>query len=182
MILALVLAVVVVALEFHAQSQNRAGFLRRQLTRAQSKVRQLQQEVASANHQATLAHQELAVQQTLNRILLRPETKLIHFDNSNSALSGFVALNQQLAITAIVISGTQTARQTAQVYWLPRNGALVPATQFSFDDHGRAIILVELPPFFRSIDALIIATQPAGRANGILDKPLLRAAIAPAIR
>lgn len=176
MLVALGLAVLIVTLEIHAQSRSRADHLHRQLDRAQSKVLQLQQALTLAHQEVADTAQELAAQQTLSKILMRSDTKLIHFTRGGANLSGFVALNQPLAIAAIAIDSKQLANQVAQAFWLSGNQASIAATQFNLDSHGRATAFVALPPFFKDVVSLaIVARSPQEPQDKRPLKPLLKA-------
>ncbi len=159
MIMALALGVAMVAMELHAQSQTRATRLHQRLTLEQSKVVQLQQAVALANHAIAVEDGALAVQEKFNEILLTPDTRLIHFDKGTSALSGIIILNQRLEVAAVELSGMRMAGQVAELWWIPRQGDPIAACQLSFDNRGKAITFVNPTPFFGDIASVIVALQ-----------------------
>ena len=169
MALAAAIACAIVAVESSFELFRRSDHYKHRVSHLASQLRQMRDEIASADRELASMRSEVAARDDLGRVLAAPDARLIKLappDRASTA-NGLVAMSKKLGRAVLQVSGLPQPPRgySYRLWWLVEKGEPLEAAQFQTGGKGAAIVAMQLPPHEISVAASEVTVEPAAGSS-----------------
>jgi hypothetical protein len=176
MLMAVVIACGVVAMELASASGHRVAYLRHRLDLARDHAAEIEAQLVASKREIAKMEQQAEARREFIGILSAPESHLIRLTAPNrpNGPTGLVAIGRTSAVFATSGLPSPAPGQHYSLRWIPRHGSPVIAGQVVPDVRGQIDTIVRLSPPPAETEAVELILESMTAGGKFVDSRILR--------